>query len=133
MFCASPAMAVFMPMTCAEEFSSGPPEFPGLIAASVWIRCVRLPESVGICRSVADTRAGSTFATMPRTLVGAVDEAEPDCVVAATGTGTGALRGDHTDTTTAATTRPATSPEIAPAIAPGTIPRPLGAGSLTGA
>src|SRR5205085_2380303 len=98
------------------------------------VRIMPVPAAVPLktprpMESVIDTTAGSTFATMPRTLVGVVDEAEPDCVVAATGTGTGALRGDHTDSTTAATTRPATSPETAPAIAPGTIPRRLGAGS----
>ena len=30
-------MAVLTPMTSAREFSSGPPELPGLSAASVWI------------------------------------------------------------------------------------------------
>ena len=30
-------MAVFMPMTWPRVFSSGPPELPGLIAASVWM------------------------------------------------------------------------------------------------
>ena len=30
-------IAVFMPMTWPREFSSGPPELPGLIAASVWM------------------------------------------------------------------------------------------------
>ena len=32
-----PAAAVFMPMTSPAELSNGPPEFPGLMAASVWI------------------------------------------------------------------------------------------------
>ena len=31
------SMAVLMPMTSPRLFSSGPPELPGLIAASVWI------------------------------------------------------------------------------------------------
>ena len=30
-------IAVFMPITWPREFSSGPPELPGLIAASVWM------------------------------------------------------------------------------------------------
>ena len=30
-------IAVFMPITCPLELSSGPPELPGLIAASVWM------------------------------------------------------------------------------------------------
>ena len=33
----SPATAVFMPMTCPAVSMSGPPELPGLMAASVWI------------------------------------------------------------------------------------------------
>ena len=37
-------IAVFTPTNCPNELSKGPPEFPGLIAASVWItsRIVRL-------------------------------------------------------------------------------------------
>ena len=31
-----PASAVLMPTTSPAAFTSGPPEFPGLIAASVW-------------------------------------------------------------------------------------------------
>ena len=30
-------IAVFMPMTSPREFKSGPPELPGLMAASVWM------------------------------------------------------------------------------------------------
>ena len=30
-------IAVFIPITCPSIFNSGPPELPGLIAASVWI------------------------------------------------------------------------------------------------
>ena len=33
--CASVKIAVFMPITSPRTFSSGPPELPGLIAASV--------------------------------------------------------------------------------------------------
>ena len=36
--CASWLTAVLMPMTWPPESSSGPPELPGLMAASVWIR-----------------------------------------------------------------------------------------------
>ena len=37
--CSAPfdAIIVLMPMTSPREFSSGPPELPGLIDASVWI------------------------------------------------------------------------------------------------
>ena len=41
-------MAVLMPITSPREFSSGPPELPGLTDASVWMASsIRLPE--GIC------------------------------------------------------------------------------------
>ena len=37
-------MAVLMPMSCPRESKSGPPLFPGLIAASVWIApVIKLP------------------------------------------------------------------------------------------
>ena len=37
---------VLMPMISPEVFSSGPPELPGLIAASVWITLsIRSPDS----------------------------------------------------------------------------------------
>ena len=35
---------VLMPITSPSALSSGPPELPGLIAASVWIRSKRFPE-----------------------------------------------------------------------------------------
>ena len=38
MFWAMREIAVLMPMTSPATFTSGPPEFPKLIAASVWIR-----------------------------------------------------------------------------------------------
>ncbi len=47
-----PATAVFMPMTWPDVSISGPPELPGLIAASVWIMfcsvsvCVPVPPAV---------------------------------------------------------------------------------------
>ncbi len=37
MFWASPATAVFIPTTRPFDVTSGPPEFPGLMAASVWM------------------------------------------------------------------------------------------------
>ena len=36
-FWAPKTIAVFMPMTSPSIFTNGPPEFPGLIAASVWM------------------------------------------------------------------------------------------------
>ena len=36
-------MAVFTPMTSPFMFSSGPPELPGLMAASVWMKCWNWP------------------------------------------------------------------------------------------
>ena len=50
------AIAVLMPMTFPPASSSGPPELPGLIAASVWIRLESCsPLSVVIERPLADT------------------------------------------------------------------------------
>ena len=43
-----------MPITCPELFSSGPPELPGLIAASVWMMFSMIrPFSARIERPVA--------------------------------------------------------------------------------
>ena len=52
----SAAIAVLMPTTLPPASSSGPPELPGLMAASVWMRLLRfwLP-SVVIERPLADT------------------------------------------------------------------------------
>ena len=50
------AIAVLMPMTFPPASSSGPPELPGLIAASVWMRFVSDSLlSVVIARPLADT------------------------------------------------------------------------------
>ena len=52
----SEAIAVLMPMTSPSASSSGPPELPGLIAASVWMRLLRIVSlSVVIVRPLADT------------------------------------------------------------------------------
>ena len=52
----SAAIAVLMPTTLPPASSSGPPELPGLIAASVWIRLVEAGvPSVVIERPLADT------------------------------------------------------------------------------
>src|SRR3954454_13767781 len=56
MFCASCDPAELMPTTSPSSVSSGPPELPGLIAASVctrWVKCS--PSLVSIVRSSADT------------------------------------------------------------------------------
>ena len=45
------AMAVLIPMTLALASASGPPELPGLIGASVWMRPVSLPTGESISRS----------------------------------------------------------------------------------
>ena len=51
------AIAVLMPMTLPSASSSGPPELPGLIAASVWMRLLRrlVEPSVVMVRPVAET------------------------------------------------------------------------------
>ena len=46
-------MNVLMPITLPSEFTNGPPEFPGLIAASVCIIfCNTLPDSFCIPKSI---------------------------------------------------------------------------------
>ena len=47
--------ATLMPMTWPLIFRRAPPEFPGLIAASVWMSPLSVPFSVSISRSFADT------------------------------------------------------------------------------
>ena len=49
------ATAVLMPITWPAAFTSGPPELPELIAASVWISPVSGLDSVSIERSSAET------------------------------------------------------------------------------
>ena len=52
----SAAIAVLMPTTLPSASSSGPPELPGLIAASVWMRLLRCwSPSVVIERPLAET------------------------------------------------------------------------------
>ena len=54
--CASSMMAVLIPITAPLILTSGPPEFPGLIAASVWIRSWRAaPPGSSIDRPTALT------------------------------------------------------------------------------
>ena len=51
----SVATAVLMPTTAPVASTSGPPELPGLIAASVWIRLViRWPLSTAMSRPLPD-------------------------------------------------------------------------------
>ena len=52
----SVATAVLMPTTAPEASASGPPELPGLMAASVWIRLlIRVPLSTWMSRPLPDT------------------------------------------------------------------------------
>jgi hypothetical protein len=51
------ATAVLMPRTRPAASTSAPPELPELMAASVWIRCVSVPEVVA--------PLGSSPGTMP--------------------------------------------------------------------
>ena len=48
--CAKGIMAVFIPITCPLMSASGPPELPGLIAASVWINPSKMNSAQGIGR-----------------------------------------------------------------------------------
>ena len=49
------ATAVLMPITSPAALTSGPPELPELMAASVWMRPSSWPDSVSSERSVAET------------------------------------------------------------------------------
>ena len=46
-------MAVLMPITSPRRFSSGPPELPGLMAASVWMTSSYLASAICIGRPIA--------------------------------------------------------------------------------
>src|SRR2546421_315294 len=58
--------AVFTPMTSPAAFTSGPPEFPGFKAASVWITSsINLPERARMLRPKALTTRGAETQTPP--------------------------------------------------------------------
>ena len=75
-----PATAVFMPMTWSAVSIRGPPEFPGLMAASVWIRFCRFSEVVPEPPAVTDRPRAET---MPCVTVG-VPAASPSALPMAT-------------------------------------------------
>ena len=58
--------AVFMPITCPAEFTRGPPEFPGLMAASVCSRPERLSPPELRVRLSAETMPSVTVGWFPR-------------------------------------------------------------------
>ena len=60
--CAPRMIAVLTPITSPREFSSGPPELPGLSAASVWI-------TSGISRPVLARMLRPSALTMPAVTV----------------------------------------------------------------
>ncbi len=63
---AFPAIAVFTPITSPLALTKGPPELPGLIAASVWMsRVSRLPDNCS-SRSKAETIPVVTDGVSPR-------------------------------------------------------------------
>ena len=59
------ASATTMPMTMPRPSSSGPPELPGLTAASNWISPLRLPVSVSAVRSSPETTPEDTLSVRP--------------------------------------------------------------------
>ena len=65
--CPAATMAVLMPITRPSRFASGPPELPGLIEASVWMKFsyVATPTRV---RAVADTMPTVTVRSSPNGL-----------------------------------------------------------------
>ncbi len=66
MFWASPATAVFIPITSPSVETSGPPEFPELMAASVCTRSVSVDSVVVTSRPVAETMPVVTVSPPPR-------------------------------------------------------------------
>ena len=62
------AMAVLMPMTLALASASGPPELPGLIGASVWMRPVSVPTGDSSSRSRPLTMPEVTVCWKPKGL-----------------------------------------------------------------
>jgi hypothetical protein len=87
MFCAlwpdelAPATAVFIPITAPAASRSAPPEFPGLIAASVWIMLVKVSEE--LVDSLAAVTVRPSAETMPCVTVG-VPAASPSALPMAT-------------------------------------------------
>ena len=75
-----PATAVFMPITCADVSISGPPELPGLMAASVWMRFCRVSVAVPVPPAVTERPSAET---MPCVTVG-VPAANPSALPMAT-------------------------------------------------
>ena len=61
-------MAVLMPMTLALASASGPPELPGLIGASVWMRPVSVPTGDSSSRSRPLTMPDVTVCWKPKGL-----------------------------------------------------------------
>ena len=75
-----PATAVFMPMTWPDVSMSGPPELPGLMAASVWIMFCRFSVAVPSPPAVTERPRADT---MPWVTVG-VPAARPSALPMAT-------------------------------------------------
>ena len=65
-FWASATIAVFMPTTWPAALTSGPPELPGLMAASVWMRPSSCTPWAARSRSMADTMPRVTVGSPPR-------------------------------------------------------------------
>ena len=64
--CAPEMMAVLTPITSPRELTSGPPEFPGLSAASVWMMSsISRPERERSDRPSALTTPAVTVAEKP--------------------------------------------------------------------
>src|SRR5258708_2297494 len=64
--CAPAITAVLMPMTSPREETSGPPELPGLRAASVWITSsISRPDTLRSERPSADTTPAVTVDSKP--------------------------------------------------------------------
>ena len=72
-------IAVLMPITSPRRLSSGPPELPGLIAASVCSTCAERPSATGNGRSSALMTPTLTVCARPNGLPIAITQS-PGCI-----------------------------------------------------
>jgi hypothetical protein len=67
----------FMPTTLPFMSTRGPPEFPGLMEASVWIHTLKIPVSSPVGRRNPSGRVRSVLLTTPKLTLRAWDRGAP--------------------------------------------------------
>ncbi len=91
--CPAATMAVLMPMTLPSRFSSGPPELPGLIEASVWMKFSYVATPTRL-RAVAEMMPTVTVRSSPNGLPMAIahwpTRSRSESASSAAGSGAGA-------------------------------------------